>query len=234
MSSHGKSQQRSDVGLPTLLMCDCEQLMANAPSRNVKGAFLKFGSLCNVIRCREHGVGILAHSVLGKGLCTGKHSADHIFSDDDERSRGGYAQDFSGDRWRAFCAATDKLKAIADRRGYTCAELAVGWVSRACACIVCWIHLGCPARLLEVWYFRLMFRRLLALGTCVCCIIAGPAQSRDKCCVGRCKGHRPGINVSVAHLHLPSLFKTSVPLIIPLPKSIAGMHATCKTLRKMS
>ena len=25
--------------------------------------------------CREHGVGILAHSVLGKGLCTGKLSS---------------------------------------------------------------------------------------------------------------------------------------------------------------
>ena len=37
-------------------------------------------------RCREHGVGILAHSVLGKGLCTGKHAADHVFPDDDERS----------------------------------------------------------------------------------------------------------------------------------------------------
>jgi aryl-alcohol dehydrogenase-like predicted oxidoreductase len=80
--------------------------------------------------CREHGVGILAHSVLGKGLCSGKHGVDHIFPDDDERSKGGYAQDFSGPRWVEFCAATDKLKVIAARRGYSCAELAVGWVLR--------------------------------------------------------------------------------------------------------
>ena len=80
--------------------------------------------------CREHGVGILAHSVLGKGLCTGKHAADYIFPDDDERSSGGYAKDFSGERWVQFCAATDKLKVIAAKRGYTCAELAVGWVLR--------------------------------------------------------------------------------------------------------
>ena len=59
--------------------------------------------------CKEHGVGILAHSVLGKGLCTGKHSADHIFPEDDERSRGGYANDFSGERWQQFCAATDQV-----------------------------------------------------------------------------------------------------------------------------
>ena len=80
--------------------------------------------------CREHGVGILAHSVLGKGLCTGKHASTHIFPDDDERSKGGYAQDFSGERWIKYCAATDKLKVIAARRGYSCAELAVGWVLR--------------------------------------------------------------------------------------------------------
>ena len=30
----------------------------------------------------------------------------------------------------AFCAATYKLKVIAARRGYSCAELAVGWVSQ--------------------------------------------------------------------------------------------------------
>ena len=38
--------------------------------------------------CKDHGVGILAHSVLGKGLCTGKHAATYIFPDDDERSKG--------------------------------------------------------------------------------------------------------------------------------------------------
>ena len=74
--------------------------------------------------------GILAHSVLGKGLCTGKHPADWIFPEDDERSSGGYANDFSGERWRQFCAATDQLKIIAGKRGYSCAELAVGWVLR--------------------------------------------------------------------------------------------------------
>ena len=33
-----------------------------------------------------HGVGILAHSVLGKGLLTGKYKRGHAFPDDDERS----------------------------------------------------------------------------------------------------------------------------------------------------
>ena len=36
--------------------------------------------------CREHGVGILAHSTLGKGLLTGRYKAGHEWSPDDERS----------------------------------------------------------------------------------------------------------------------------------------------------
>eukprot|EP01052_Picozoa_sp_SAG31_P014142 SAG31_NODE_869_length_11344_cov_15.137839_3_plen_213_part_00 len=36
--------------------------------------------------CREHGVGILAHSVLGKGLLTGKYKPGHTFPKDDERA----------------------------------------------------------------------------------------------------------------------------------------------------
>ena len=49
--------------------------------------------------CREHGVGILAHSVLGKGLCTGKHPADKVWPEDDERGTDAYNQDFMGERW---------------------------------------------------------------------------------------------------------------------------------------
>ena len=36
--------------------------------------------------CRKHGVGILAHSVLGKGLLTGKYRPGHVFPEDDERA----------------------------------------------------------------------------------------------------------------------------------------------------
>ena len=49
--------------------------------------------------CREHGVGILAHSVLGKGLCTGKHPANKVWPEDDERGTDAYNQDFMGERW---------------------------------------------------------------------------------------------------------------------------------------
>ena len=36
--------------------------------------------------CKEHGVGILAHSTLGKGLLTGRYKPGHVWEPDDERS----------------------------------------------------------------------------------------------------------------------------------------------------
>lgn len=77
--------------------------------------------------CRKHGVGILAHSVLGKGLLTGRYKPGHTFADDDERKG---REDFEGARFESFCAATQKLSALAARKGATVAELAIGWVLR--------------------------------------------------------------------------------------------------------
>ena len=72
-------------------------------------------------------MGILAHSVLGKGLLTGKYKRGHAFPDDDERS--GFF-DFQGERFNQYCDAVEKLTAIATRKGHTMTELAVGWVLR--------------------------------------------------------------------------------------------------------
>jgi aryl-alcohol dehydrogenase-like predicted oxidoreductase len=77
--------------------------------------------------CRDHGVGILAHSTLGKGLLTGRYSPGHVWSPDDERSN---MVDFHGEKFDRFCAAVAKLKVIADRKGATMVELATGWVLR--------------------------------------------------------------------------------------------------------
>jgi len=79
--------------------------------------------------CREHGVGILAHSVLGKGLLTGRYKPGHTFPHDDERAAPGRG-DFQGERFELFCAATAKLSEVAARKGATMTELAVGWVLR--------------------------------------------------------------------------------------------------------
>ena len=57
----------------------------------IAGIWVAFFSRCqpdNIVadRCREHGVGILAHSTLGKGLLTGRYKAGHEWLPDDERS----------------------------------------------------------------------------------------------------------------------------------------------------
>ena len=39
-------------------------------------------------------------------------------------------QDFVGERFEAFCLATEKLSAVAHRLGASMTELAIGWVLR--------------------------------------------------------------------------------------------------------
>ena len=77
--------------------------------------------------CAEHNVGILAHSVLGKGLLGGRHEPGHQWAPDDERSN---MVDFHGEKFARFCAAVTQLKVVAARHGATMPELAVGWVLR--------------------------------------------------------------------------------------------------------
>ena len=72
----------------------------------IAGIWVAFFSRCqpdNVVadRCREHGVGILAHSTLGKGLLTGRYKAGHEWSPDDERSN---MVDFHGAFWGVGCS----------------------------------------------------------------------------------------------------------------------------------
>src|SRR5437667_8041851 len=60
--------------------------------------------------CRQHGIGILAHSPLGKGLLAGKYRPGHVFAPDDERSQ---FDRFKGERFAAYIAKADRLQAIA-------------------------------------------------------------------------------------------------------------------------
>ena len=77
--------------------------------------------------CKDHGVGILAHSVLGKGLLGGRYSPGHQWQPDDERSN---MVDFHGEKFSRFCSAVAQLKVVAKRHGATMPELAAGWVLR--------------------------------------------------------------------------------------------------------
>ena len=84
--------------------------------------------------CREHGVGILAHSPLAKGLLTGKYKPGHVFPDDDERNGLRY---FQGEIFENLNVAVEKLNTIAARKELTLSQLAIGWTLRLPEVTVC-------------------------------------------------------------------------------------------------
>jgi aryl-alcohol dehydrogenase-like predicted oxidoreductase len=98
----------------------------NMFDREIEAAILPF--------CREHGIGILAHSPLGKGLLAGKYRPGHVFAPDDERSQ---FDRFKGERFAGYIAKADRLQAIARARGLTLPQLAVAWTLREEAVTVC-------------------------------------------------------------------------------------------------
>jgi aryl-alcohol dehydrogenase-like predicted oxidoreductase len=88
--------------------------------------------------CRAQGIGVLAHSPLGKGLLAGKYRPGHLFAPDDERSR---STRFRGETFARHIAQADRLKAIADARSLTLPQLAIAWTLRDEAVTVCLV--GC-------------------------------------------------------------------------------------------
>ncbi len=77
--------------------------------------------------CRDHGIGVLAHSTLAKGLLTGHYRAAHVFPDDDERSR---SDQFRGEAFARSIETADKLYELALEKGLSLIQLAVAWVLR--------------------------------------------------------------------------------------------------------
>lgn len=77
--------------------------------------------------CKEHGVGIMAHSTLAKGYLSGKYDRTHRFPPDDERSE---FEQYRGERFLRYLDAVADLKDIADEKGWSLIELAIAWVLR--------------------------------------------------------------------------------------------------------
>jgi myo-inositol catabolism protein IolS len=74
--------------------------------------------------CEAHGIGVIAHSPLAKGLLTGKYTPDYRFADDDERSR---MAGFQGARFADALRVADALKQWAAAQGHSLVELAIAW-----------------------------------------------------------------------------------------------------------
>ena len=77
--------------------------------------------------CEEHGVGILAHSPLGKGLLTGRYRPGHLFAEGDERRT---FDSFQGEMFERYVEVTDRLQELAGDKGLSIVQLAIAWVLR--------------------------------------------------------------------------------------------------------
>ena len=91
----------------------------NMFDRNIEAEDLDF--------CRQTGIGILAHSPLGKGLLTGKYAPGHVFSEGDERAN---SPRFQGDLFARYLAVADELKSVATEKNITMVQLAIAWLLR--------------------------------------------------------------------------------------------------------
>jgi aryl-alcohol dehydrogenase-like predicted oxidoreductase len=81
--------------------------------------------------CERNGVGSIAYGPLGFGLLTGVITMETEFPDDDWRSgklgMGNYEKLFAPDARRKNLQIVEQLKQIADARGITVGQLALGW-----------------------------------------------------------------------------------------------------------
>jgi aryl-alcohol dehydrogenase-like predicted oxidoreductase len=74
--------------------------------------------------CEKHGIGIIVHSPLAKGLLTGAYTPQTRFPADDERS--GFP-DFKGPIFELHLEKAQKIGALAASKGMTLVQLAIAW-----------------------------------------------------------------------------------------------------------
>jgi aryl-alcohol dehydrogenase-like predicted oxidoreductase len=84
--------------------------------------------------CESYGIAILAYGPLGFGVLTGTVTAETRFSEDDWRSGGVpvpvplYEQIFKPGVFDRHLTSVQALRPVAERKGVTLAQLALGWV----------------------------------------------------------------------------------------------------------
>ena len=75
--------------------------------------------------CGDNGIGVIAHSVLAKGLLGGKYKPGHKFAKDDERRLFNF---FRGDLFIQITSITNLLDNWAKDQGRDIVQLAIAWV----------------------------------------------------------------------------------------------------------
>jgi aryl-alcohol dehydrogenase-like predicted oxidoreductase len=74
--------------------------------------------------CLSSGIGVIAHSVLAKGLLAGKYRPGHTFDADDQRHDW---EHYSGPGFEATYAVSEKLGEWAQDHGRDLVQLALAW-----------------------------------------------------------------------------------------------------------
>ena len=75
--------------------------------------------------CRELGIGVTAYGVLSRGLLSGHWSPERALAPTDFRA---HAPRFAGENLRRNLELVDALRAIAEARGASVAQVAIAWV----------------------------------------------------------------------------------------------------------
>ncbi len=88
----------------------------------------------DILFYERHGIGLLAHSPLAKGLLTGKYSPGHRFPDD-ERAQ---MPRFQVETLKRYLGVAKGLEAVAYDKGISLTQLAVAWLLRlpAVTCVL--------------------------------------------------------------------------------------------------
>ena len=97
-------------------ICDL-QIEYSLVTRGIEGGILK--------TCREHGIGITAYGVLSRGLISGHWQKDTGTAEGDMR---GNAPRFTGGNLDQNLALVERLRAVAEAKGASVAQLAIAWV----------------------------------------------------------------------------------------------------------
>jgi len=96
--------------------------------------------------CDSHGIGVIVHSPLAKGLLTGKYNPDHKFPEDDERS---WMASFQGKRFTTALRVADELKTWATAQGHNLVELAIVWTLANTAVTSCIVGAKTPEQVIN-------------------------------------------------------------------------------------
>jgi aryl-alcohol dehydrogenase-like predicted oxidoreductase len=81
--------------------------------------------------CESHGIGIMVHSPLAKGLLTGRYTPASVFPAEDERAT--VYPEFQGDLLAQHLAKAERLKKVARKKGIGLIQLAIAWTLRLSA-----------------------------------------------------------------------------------------------------